>query len=1675
MQLQAHQLALSSPHHEYWMCNKWWDGQDFTACFRDRYLANYALFLVALSAVWFASVTTYVYFATPHSPVSISTQSTLISPQFSSLESSVILDCLSSSLFSHCFPTTDPSSAGTSRREERAEILILEWRNERTRREERLSNVQYWIGLIGGFAWFAVEAIRAVEEGRWISLIFPAWITVLVAISKSIIPLVSMHIPVALLLIRSSILHQNQTPISITCVAIEFVYWLTHISIPYQETLGELLQGGTSKGGSYFDNSDHGSPKHCEEPASPISRATYFFLLPLLLKNYFKPITSSQIPCLREDDSSAAALGAFRVYQAKKDISFFRKHNENRKRELGSDLVGHFCGNLFTQACWSILLVFFEYLPTIGLRLLLRHIENRATSPRSNTSAALFVAMMAAGQTLAAMVDGQCCGLGRRLAVRLRGIIVSEVFSKALRREDITSDGRISNFVSADANALSELCALSFYIFSSPLSIIVNAFLLYSTLGYASWAGIGILCSMLGIQYWIQEVYGRCHARFMTASDKRIEGAKEIIAYIKLIKFNAWESRFLRRMGETRRQELKALTQRFTITVLNQLVSLATPVFVTGVAFAVHSLVFGKPLSTDTAFASLVLFNKMRYPLGLLQTLWTRLIQGRESCIRIQRYLDEPDTDKFTQISTPGSDDPQIGFSQAILTYATNGEIEASSEDKSLDIFALGQLNINFPIGKLSIICGPIGSGKTTLLLGLLGEAPLFHGKVFLPSNPVNRASCPTDQCSNLSDTVSYCAQSPWLIGASIRENILFGTPMEPVRYEQVISACALEKDLEAFQDGDDTEVGEKGTTCSGGQKARIALARAIYSSAKTVILDDVLSAVDTQTSKHIYDNVFKGNLVKGRTVILVTHQVNLVARGTEMIVMLQDGTVVGQGSPMELMKEGLLDLREEDIDTEVDEADTPSSIATVSTRGTTLVDDNSPAIVTNLKKSDTILAIHPHNANTLKTLCPFDDKINKVIRQSHKLVEIESHNSGATSVTTYMLYIKAMGVWVFMILLFFFITSNGLQVASNAWIKKWANNSYCARSALSSTVNFTQLSISQVVTQPRSVVYYLLIYWLISVVYLVTIACRTGAALFGALAASNKLYCRLLNRLMNAKMRFYDSNPSGRIMNRLTKDISTIDQETGEIFLYFLEACLSSATVLVVILIFTPAFFVPLCLIIAVYWLLGSLYVSTNREIKRIESVTRSPILINFEEVMGGMSTIRSYGDSARFLKKFFHVLDQNTRSYWYLWQVNSFFDIWCRILGAFVTVFAAVFALGARNMSAGAAGLSISYALTFTDNVLWIVKMYANTEMVMNSVERIGEYLNLEEEEEDDKKFIKPPAHWPSRDGSIVVDSLTCTYAPGLEPVLEGISFEIGPREKIGICGRTGSGKSTLALSFFRLLHQSGGKILIDGQDIAQLSLSTLRSRLTILPQEAQLFSGTIRDNLDPFDQHDDAEIWEALSQCGLVSHSRRSSRSVSRRQSKFSLPTGQKETLIKVVRKHPSARSLLKMASKRLEVLQDNDDEEKEEITVIKSLDELVTSGGQNFSQGQRQLLALARGLLKLKSSSFLIMDESTANLDQETDATIQEVLRERLGDIQMLVIAHRLMTVCGLDKVLVLDQGRIAEFGTPWDLINKRDGAFRELCKQSGDEKELRLLAKSIHDAKFNPMQTTNSKE
>lgn len=541
----------------------------------------------------------------------------------------------------------------------------------------------------------------------------------------------------------------------------------------------------------------------------------------------------------------------------------------------------------------------------------------------------------------------------------------------------------------------------------------------------------------------------------------------------------------------------------------------------------------------------------------------------------------------------------------------------------------------------------------------------------------------------------------------------------------------------------------------------------------------------------------------------------------------------------------------------------------------------------------------------------------------------------------------------------------------------------------------------------------------------------------FGSLTASWEIHKRLMKSVTRAKFKFFDVTPLGQLMNRFSKDLEAVDQEVAPIAIGVMSCALAILVTIVLISIITPGFLVAGIFISALYFFVGKFYLRSSRDLKRIESVQRSPLFQQFGETLSGITTIRAYGDERRFIRDNMLRINTHSRPFIYLWAANRWLAFRIDAVGDLVAFFAGTFVvLSIGKIDAGSAGLSLSYAISFTENVLWLVRLYAVNEQNMNSVERIKEYLDVEQEAEAVIEETRPAANWPSN-GSVEFINYTTRYRADLEPVLNGVTFKINPLEKVGIVGRTGAGKSSLALALFRGLEAEEGKILIDDVDIGLIGLQDLRESITIVPQDPTLFTGTIRTNLDPFNLFTDEDIFTALRRVQLIG---------------VPLSTTNPSTPLTASRPGTPGQILSSPTGTSTPITNKN---------IFLNLSSPVTESGSNLSQGQRQLLCLARALLK--NPKVLMMDEATASIDYATDSKIQETIRELKSTI--ITIAHRLQTIVDYDKVLVLDKGHVVEFGHPHELLKKegKEAVFKGMCETSGDLEALQKAARKAWEA------------
>lgn len=963
-----------------------------------------------------------------------------------------------------------------------------------------------------------------------------------------------------------------------------------------------------------------------------------------------------------------------------------------------------------------------------------------------------------------------------------------------------------------------------------------------------------------------------------------------------------------------------------------------TPILVTLVAFLHYVLIAKKPLVPSIAFTSVSVFNELQFALSALPETFIQVLQGFVSLRRIEKYM------SMAEVRTAELDESGIvALNGATITWPRDvAPVTAapSSVATPISSFTLADLNLSFPNGQMSLICGKLGSGKTLLLLGLLGEADVLTGQVICPRSPPNALE---DYGAKVAEKdwvkaglTAYAAQQAWLQNASIKENIVFGAPFDAERYAKVLEACSLVSDLSIMDDGDETEVGEKGLNLSGGQKARISLARAAYSRASTLLLDDVLSAVDAHTSSFILKRLFQGPLMNGRTVILVSHHIQLVSPAASYIVALDNGDVTYAGDRAGFIAGGFM----QEIDDEPKlESSTASTSETAASTPPTEKEDES-----DVSEETTAAAT----------------------RKPRKLVEDEQRSTGRIALRVWKAYIKSQGGWwywvVFVIVLL--VRASG-PVWTNGWLDKWS-------SSYSDPDN------------TRSPVWYVLIYAVLTVSAAAASTLYMGVAYFGSLKASKAIHERMLERVLRATVRFHDTSVRGRVLNRFGKDLEGMDSSAADNWSRTISYALNIVVTFGSITYVGGWKFAVASLALgSIYFYAGSIYGHASRDLRRLDSVNRSPLYALYSEIISGVQTVRAYGASTKLLKLMMNLGDANTQSFTWFWTLNRWISCRFNLLSSVVLGVTAVAVLIAP-VSAGQAGFALTFAASVSNDLLFVARRFVSLEQSMVAMERILEYSELPIE---GPEFIepRPPAAWPHA-GVVEVKDLEIRYAPDLPAVLHGISFKVQPAEKVGCVGATGSGKSTLALSLFRFVAPTKGQIVIDGLDITDLGLTDLRSRVTIIPQDPTILSGTLRSTLDVFDEYDDAQIYESL---------------------------------------------------RRVHLLQEGVAEGRN-ANVFKNLDSVVAEGGDNFSQGEKQLICMARAILR--RNKVIVMDEATASIDYEHDELISKTIREEFADSTIITIAHRLATIIDYDKVLVMDQGKIAEYASPAELLRDEISKF-----------------------------------
>uniref|UniRef100_A0A669EPS9 Canalicular multispecific organic anion transporter 1 n=1 Tax=Oreochromis niloticus TaxID=8128 RepID=A0A669EPS9_ORENI len=1142
------------------------------------------------------------------------------------------------------------------------------------------------------------------------------------------------------------------------------------------------------------------------------------------------------------------------------------------------------------------------------------------------------------------------------LGMKVRTALMAAVYKKALvvsndtRKESTV--GETVNLMSADAQRFNDVTNFIHLLWSCPLQIIISIVFLWLELGPSVLAGLGVMVLLVPINGFLATKARKIQIENMKFKDKRMKIMNELLNGVKILKLYAWEPSFQKQVEDIRGEELKVMKKFAYLTSVSTFIFSSAPALVSLATFAVFvSVSKDNVLTAEKAFTSISLFNILRFPLAMLPMLIASIVQTAVSKKRLEKFLAGEDIDSDIVRQDPS-------FNTAVSVC--DGSFAWEKDAKPL----LKDVNLDIKPGQLVAVVGAVGSGKSSLMSALLGE--MYSTKGFI----------------NIQGSLAFVPQQAWIQNATLRDNILFGSPHEEKRFKDVIQACALAPDLELLPGGDLTEIGEKGINLSGGQKQRVSLARATYSQADIYLLDDPLSAVDSHVGKHLFEKVIgPSGILKNKTRILVTHGISFLPYVDEIVV-LENGVISEIGSYKNLRASGgafskFLDTYAteqsnqrnsetgegqdaEDFDLIPDGDDAQPDSALEDTVSLTLKRENS------IRRSQRNGSVRLRRNTSVKKSENADEQ-----KKGQKLIEKETMETGQVKLAVFLQYLRAMG-WGYsaMVFVIYFIQTAAF-VGQNLWLSDWTGDSVeYYNTTYPSWKRDTRVGVFGALGVAQGLF-----------VFLGTLLLANASV-----DASRILHSKLLNNILRVPMVFFDTTPIGRVVNRFAKDIFTIDEAIPNSFRSWLLCFLGVLGTLFVICLATPFFAIVIIPLAVIYFFVQRFYVATSRQLRRLDSVSRSPIYSHFGETVSGLSVIRAYKHQDRFLKHNEVTIDENLKSV-YPWIVsNRWLAIRLEFVGNLVVFFSALFAVISRDsIDSGLVGLSISYALNVTQTLNWLVRMTSELETNIVAVERVSEYTELENEA-DWVTDTRPPQQWPEA-GRVQFENYKVRYRPELDLVLHGITCDIDSTEKIGIVGRTGAGKSSLTNCLFRIIEAAEGCIRIDDVDISKIGLHDLRNRLTIIPQDPVLFSGSLRMNLDPFDKFSDEEIWRVLELSHLKSY-----------------VSGLQE-----------------------------------------GLQHEVAEGGENLSVGQRQLLCLARALLR--KSRILILDEATAAVDLETDNLIQNTIRKEFSDCTVLTIAHRLHSIMDSSRVMVLDAGRIVEFDSLNNLLEK-EGHFYTMAKDAG---------------------------
>ncbi|KAK5653885.1 hypothetical protein OQA88_7810 [Cercophora sp. LCS_1] len=1236
---------------------------------------------------------------------------------------------------------------------------------------------------------------------------------------------------------------------------------------------------------------------------------------------------------------------------------------------------------IISMALWIAASNAFQLVSPFAMYQLLEYI---AHPDEATLHPALWLFLLFAGPLAKSLSFQQYVFLSTRFLVRCRSGFTQELYHRAMAsmelEEDVinniatrgtkdsggstqsTSAGRLANLMASDLDAVFRMRDSLLGIIGVPVSVVLTGYALFKVTGWAGLVGISVLIVSGPLPVWLAKLMRDSQRKIKLAQDSRISLVTEYLGSIKAIKYFAWEDAIAERIQKTRAKEQGQLWRLAIISTIISETGDIFPIATLLVIFGLYVGVLREPLTASVAFTTLTLINTMRRNLNMLSWVVGTITDAMVSLDRLDRFF--------------ASTEPLPKYPEGPLKVQ-----DATFRRSKNASFRLKDISIDFVEGGLNVVSGQSGSGKTSLLLAMLGELVLESGTVTSPPD------------------IAFASQTPWLQNETIKDNILFNTPFEQARYDAVIEATCFGVDLAELAKGDQTEIGENGTILSGGQKSRVALARALYSKASVVFLDDVFSALDAKTAAKVWELCFCGDMLKHRTIVLVT-QVPWIAAQADLSITMEGGQVLGIERNLGVVRRPVI--------------------------------PESAKIEGNIKTGENGSA------------APLDEPAQPEVKTDQ--IEAEMEATGRVSRWIALRYVLYFGGPIFLcFVVSLTILANALGIWTTYWLTIWVE-AYTKKEHV-------------------DIAFYAGIYAATMLVYSVIDGFEYLVYTRGAWNAARTLHKKLLEGVLNAPLSWWKNIPVGRVVNRFSKDIKSLDNSVG-VLVY-----IASDTVMRILFnvgaasSILPIFMLPALISVFIGVLCGEMYTRAGVVLQRISRAAHSPVFSQFGDTMTGLTVIRARSDMpVMFCDQLAKRMRPLSRAQEATFNLNRWVSVRVDAITAVVSVCAGIIAVTKSSaLGAGLVGFSLSNVSGLSSSILMLVRVLNQLEVEFQGFQRVEEYSNLSPEEKPSTEAGPPPPSlappsgelmtskdWPTT-GSVELRNVTVRYDVDGPDILKDVSLKFAAGERVAVVGRTGSGKSTLVLSLLRFTHIVSGQILYDGVDIAMIPRKRLRQALTIIPQEAILFNGTLESNLDPSGTVAPAVLENALESChGIASFQYRGS------DSQLEL---QNTTPDNEVTEATEQTPLLSQATTP------NNGTMTPPKSGDLSLSMQVTAKGENFSHGQRQVLSLCRALIR--KSKLMLLDEATASMDYETDRGVQNVLRKELNsdgetDRTLVTIAHRLRTIIDYDKVVVMGGGKVLEEGSPRELY-RLGKHFFDMVKHSGEEAELtELLERDVDD-------------